>query len=219
MSDFVRIREEFEQALLLVNRVSALNVMRKAIGTSPAIEVVEQVVVPVMEKIGAGWERGSIALSQIYMSGRICEELVDGILPPGSPVRGKDQPKMAIAVLEDYHMLGKRIVYSSLRAGGFELQNFGRTEVDDLVGRVKREGIEVLLISTLMLRSALLVKQVKAKLVESGSDVKVVVGGAPFRLDDQLWKDVGADGTGRTASEALTIVSEVIGGIGWPSLK
>jgi methanogenic corrinoid protein MtbC1 len=33
-----------------------------------------------------------------------------------------------------------------------------------------------------------------------------VVGGAPFLLDDELWKEVGADAMGRSASEAIEIV-------------
>ena len=49
-----------------------------------------------------GFDQGEVALFQIYMSRRIFEELVDTVLPPTTPNRG-NQPKMAIAVLEDYH--------------------------------------------------------------------------------------------------------------------
>ena len=52
-------------------------------------------------------------------------ELVDTILPPADPSR-TDLPPMAIAVLEDYHLLGLRVVYSALRASGYALQNYGR---------------------------------------------------------------------------------------------
>ena len=118
---------------------------------------------------------------------------------------------MAIAVLEDYHLLGKRIVYSTLRAGGFDLLDYGRAEVDELVNRIRRDGIEVLLVSTLMLPSALRVKDVRTKLDDAGEKVKIVVGGAPFRLDDQLWKEVYADAVGKNASEAVEIVKTIRG--------
>jgi hypothetical protein len=39
-----------------------------------------------------------------------------------------------------------------------------------------------------------------------------VVGGAPFRFDDQLWREVGADAMGLSASDALKILDAMGGG-------
>ncbi len=212
MTEFRELVNEFEQALLSLDRLAARNILMKSSDAWPPIQLVEKLVVPALERIGVGWEQGRIALSQVYMSGRICEELVDIILPPSGPGR-KIRPKMAIATLEDYHLLGKRIVYSVLRASGFELLDYGRMRVDDLVHRVKDDEVKILLLSTLMLPSALKVKEVRGKLKESGSEVKIVVGGAPFRFDDQLWSEVGADAMGRNGSEAVEIITRMIGDI------
>ncbi len=152
MTDFLQRATEMEQALLAVDRLGAEEIIHR-LAASPAIEVVERVVVPAMERIGNGWEAGSVALSQVYMSARICEELVT-LLEPGPEGFRNPQPRMAITVLDDYHMLGKRIIHSVLRAAGYEVADYGRTVIADLVGRVAEDGIEVLLISTLMLRSA-----------------------------------------------------------------
>jgi len=203
---------EFEQALLSLDRLAARNMLLESGGSETPLQLVERLVVPALERIGAGWEQGQVALSQVYMSGRICEELVDALLPHDGLGR-KNRPKMAIAVLQDYHLLGKRIVYSVLRASGFELLDYGRVDTDDLVRRVRNDGVEVLLISVLMLSSALRVKDVQTRLKSLGSEVKIVVGGAPFRLDDQLWKEVGADAMGREASEALDIIAKMMGDV------
>lgn len=203
------LAQQFEQALLSLDKIAAKRLLTES--QLAPIQFVEQVIIPALERVGAGWEKGTVALSQVYMSGRICENLVDTFLPPGAPNR-KDQPRMAIAVLEDYHQLGKRIVYSMLRASGFELLDYGRVEVDDLVRRVQDDKVQVLLLSTLMLPSALRVKDVRTKLNEMGLDVKIVVGGAPFRFDDQLWQEVGADAMGRNASEATGIIARIMGG-------
>ena len=201
---------EFEQALLSLDRLAARNMLLESGGSETPLQLVEKLVVPALERIGAGWEQGRVALSQVYMSGRICEELVDTLLPADGLGR-KNRPKMAIAVLQDYHLLGKRIVYSVLRASGFELLDYGRVDADDLVRRVRNDGVEVLLISVLMLSSALRVKDVQTRLKSLGSEVKIVVGGAPFRLDDQLWKEVGADAMGREAAEAIDIIVKITG--------
>jgi methanogenic corrinoid protein MtbC1 len=171
---------------------------------------VEAIVVPALEQMGAAWEAGSVALSQVYMAGRFCEELVERVLPPSDPDR-KHQPRSAIVLLNDYHMLGKRIVYSVMRASGFELFDYGRMEVHEVVDRAITDRLRVLLISVLMLPSALKVREVCSQFKARGADIKVVVGGAPFLFDPELWREVGADAMGRSAADAVTIVERLMG--------
>jgi methanogenic corrinoid protein MtbC1 len=197
--------QPFGEALEALDRVRAEALFQQALADRPPIEVVEQLVVPALERIGRGWDEGSIALSQVYMSGRFCEELVDRALPPSDPER-KHQPRSAIVVLDDYHLLGKRIVYSLLRAGGFELFDYGQMRAEALVERAIADRIEVLLISVLMLPSALRVREVRQGLAARGVPMRIAVGGAPFRFDPLLWREVGADGVGHSAAEALTLV-------------
>jgi len=61
-----------------------------------------------------------------------------------------------------------------------------------------------------MYPSALEVKEVRAKLDQAGAAVKILVGGAPFNMDRQLWRAVGADGMGLDAAEAVSLVEQTI---------
>lgn len=207
----INLTDQFRLALLSLDRLAVRKIAETAIISGNHDNVVERLVVPVMERIGSDWENGKVALSQVYMSGRILEELVDRFLPPQSTLR-KAQPRLAIAALQDYHLLGKRIVYSVLRSAGFGLKDYGRMEAGDLVERAINDNIQVLLISALMLASALHVKEVRNKFEARGYPVKIVVGGAPFRLDTELWKEVGAHAVGRNASEAPGIIASFMGG-------
>jgi len=202
---------EFEQALLSLDRLRARSVLMSAPDGATAIELADRVAGPALERVGAGWEEGRVALSQVYMSGRICEELIAEILPPDSPDR-RDRPKMAIVVLQDHHLLGKRIVHSALRAAGFEVSDYGRLDAAELVERVRADDLRILLISTLMLNSALRVKEVRRRLDQAGLAVKIIVGGAPFRFDTYLWRDVGADAMGYTATDAIALINQFTGG-------
>ncbi|MCE1254279.1 MAG: cobalamin-dependent protein [Anaerolineae bacterium] len=203
--------DEFEHSLLVLDRISIKKMLGDPQGEIPPYRRVEELVIPALERIGEKWTTGKISLSQVYMSGKICEEMVDLILPPADPSR-KDYPPMAIAVLEDYHFLGKRIVYSSLRASGFELLNYPRLDVEGLVQCVKKDKIEILFISVLMLPSALRVKELRSRLNQLTWKVKIGVGGAPFRFDDSLWQEVGADAVGKNAADAIPMVGKLIGG-------
>ena len=197
--------KSFRDALESLDRVGADSVFRQALTTLTPIQAVEQLVVPALEQIGVAWEAGNVALTQVYMSGRFCEELVERVLPPCDPGR-KHQPRSAIVVLNDYHLLGKRIVYSVMRASGFELFDYGRMDVNELVERVLADKIRVLLISVLILPSALKVREVCARLKAVDEGIKVVVGGAPFLFDAQMWQAVGADAMGHNAADAVRIV-------------
>ncbi len=203
--------DDFRTALLSNDSDIAASILANYLTNRTAFDFVEEVLVKSLDQIGDGWESGNYSLSQVYMSGRICEDLVEKVIPDDSGLR-KDKPKIAIALLNDYHAIGKRIVYATLRSGGYQLIDYGRVETEELVWRAKEDQIETLLISVLMLSSALQVKEVVKSLSRRNSRVKIIVGGAPFRLDRDLWLEVGADAAGFSASEALHLVSELNGG-------
>jgi len=83
-------------------------------------------------------------------------------------------------------------------------------DADDLVRRVVDDRIDILLVSVLMLRSALRVRALREKLDATGARVQLAVGGAPFRLDKELWREVGADGTAETAAGAVAMVRRLV---------
>ncbi len=211
MADNTNITNAFQEALLTSNKETAENMLVEFLKQGSPLLFVEEVLVKVLDNIGNGWGSGDYALSQVYIAGRICEDLLDIYLPDDSNQR-KNKPKMSIAILNDYHTLGKRIVYSTLRASGYQLQDYGRVEAEDLVERIIKDQVELVLISVLMFSSALEVKKVVNSLAGYGSDVKIAVGGAPFRFDHRLWKEVGADAVGYTASDALHIAKSFAGG-------
>jgi methanogenic corrinoid protein MtbC1 len=202
---------EFRLALLTLNRDKARRALISARDDSDSLVHIEQIVIPALKEIGEMWERGVTALSQVYMAGRISEELIDELLPAGKG-RSRPSPKMAIGVLEDYHALGKRLVYSTLRASGYTLLDYGHgLSVERMADLALEDGIEVLLVSTLMLRSALKVENLVSKLQAAGSTAKVVVGGAPFRYDAELWKETGAYAMGRDTAGAIEVVARLEG--------
>jgi methanogenic corrinoid protein MtbC1 len=199
--------DNLQKSLISLDRVAVEKILRSPENNQSPMTMIENIVVPALERIGQGWENGQVSLAQVYMSGRIIEEMIDKLLPTGHRER-KNQPPMAIVVLEDHHLLGKRIVYSALRASGFELMNYGQMNVETVVKNVKADGIRILLVSVLMLPSALRIKNLRELLNKTASPVKLIVGGAPFRYDSQLWQEVGADAMGINPSDAVELVKK-----------
>ncbi len=197
----------FEHALLCVDRAEAQRVLRSA-GDLSLADRLDAIVVPALDRIGVGWEEGAVALSQVYMAGRIAEELIAALTPLRPP--GAPKPRVALTVLEDHHQLGKRIVASMLGASGVDVADLGRTTVEELVAAVREGRFEVVLISVLMLASARRVRDVVERLADLEPRVNIIVGGAPFRLDPSLAARVGAHATGATASDAVHLVERFL---------
>lgn len=205
-----------ERALLDADRRGAAEVLAIARAREGA-GTVDRVVVPALERIGGYWEQGRLALSQVYMAGRICEDLADDLEPAAAAAR-MAPGALAIAVLEDHHLLGKRIVLATLRAAGWPVEDLGHgMSARELATRVAGSGIRVLLVSTLMLRAALHVRDLVRMLRAAPAPVRVLVGGAPFRIDRRLWREADADAMGVTASDALALVEQHAAEAGWAS--
>jgi methanogenic corrinoid protein MtbC1 len=196
---------ELHAALAALDRPRIEAIFGDAVRRDGAMQAIEELMVPALIQLGQEWDSGQIALSQIYMSSRICEDIVERLLPATATAR-KSHPRLAIAVLSDYHTLGKRIVLSVVRASGFEVLDYGRMDVEPLVDRVLADQVEILLISVLMLPAALKVKSVRTALDARGAKIKIAVGGAPFLFDPELWREVGADALGHNAADAVAII-------------
>ncbi len=203
---------DFQRALLALDRIRAGEILRTAAAKGGLLSETESVVVPALERIGDDWSAGAISLAQLYMAGRIAEEVVTASLPatyedPSHP------PRIAIVVLEDHHALGKRLVLASLRAAGHLVADWGHgLAVDDVLARCRRDEPRILLISTLMLPSALAVRRVVQGLASAARRPTVIVGGAPFRLDPALWQEVGAEAAGADSADAVRLVARFLGG-------
>lgn len=209
MSDLDTLSVEFENALVSVDRVAAREVLEKGQQNFSIIELAGSVISKAFERIGKAWDDGDLALSQVYVSGRIAEEVVEDLFSKNEN-RRPDQPKIAIALLDDHHMLGKRIVSTILQASGYEIMDLGRVEAKDLVQHVQAEKIDILLISTLMLRAALQVKVACQLIKDANLSPKVIVGGAPFRFDPDLWREVGADAMGYDGADAIELITQMM---------
>ena len=185
--------EALESALLTVDRTRAREIFMKGVQTDGSLPFMENLVGEVFDRIGLAWESGRIALSQVYMAGRICEELALSVLPSGHPDR-KHDPKIAIALFEDHHTLGKRMVLSVLKTEGYAVSDWGQVTLESALARLRQEPVDILMVSCLMLSSALRIQKLTKAIQDESLPVKVVVGGAPFRFDPSLWNEVGEIG-------------------------
>lgn len=211
MSLYEQLENSFIHALLSINSARAEKIIRELMKKESLINIGDKFISPTLEKIGKDWEKGNASLAQVFLSAHMCNDILDKLLPPEKPTK-EIQPNLAIATLGDFHTLGKRMVKYSLRVSGYKVDDFGHgLLINQLRDKCRDNKTDILLISALMLPSALLVKHFMEALRDNDLHVKVVVGGAPFYFDKDLWKEVGADAMGYNAAEAVGIVKRLSG--------
>jgi len=198
--------EVFEKALINYNKLEVNKILLHFLAEKNGIDFIDEYIVKSLTSIGDKWEKGEVALSQVYMSSRLCEDIAISILAEKNfPI--KNARPIAIVTLEEYHTLGKKIVGAVVRSSGFDLIDYGSiSEPEEIIKRVTEDRIKILMISVLMYHSALKIKNISKMLHEKDPSVKILVGGAPFLMDSTLWKEVGADEMGQSAADNIAII-------------
>ena len=205
-------------ALFDTDRGQALRVIEEAVhaGVGPE-DVVFRVVLPTMENLmNRSAEDGATSLAQHFLASQISSDVVERMLPLFQKAHVSSGTVVIGSALGDFHGLGKRIVVGCLKAGMFEVTDLGlNVTAHRFVDEAVRLGAQVIGISSLMVHTATgaqAAKGVRALLKERNLEgrIKVIVGGAPYLFDENLFRTVGADAFARNGLEAVNAVAGLI---------
>lgn len=213
-----RVLSAYTEAIYDTDRDRAVQVVRDALaeGVSPE-DIVFGVVTPSLEMmVKAISESETANLAQHFLASQIGAEITEEMM-----ARFRQAPRMAGCVVigtsqGDFHGLGKRIVAGCLKASLVEVIDLGvnvtpERFVDEAVSR----NAQVIAISSMMVHTArgengcLGVRRI---LRERGLEdrIKVVVGGAPYRYDPELYRTVHADAWAENGIAAGEVVARFI---------
>jgi 5-methyltetrahydrofolate--homocysteine methyltransferase len=113
----------------------------------------------------------------------------------------------------DMHDIGKNLVIMMLEGAGYDVIDLGvDLTVEKLIQQVEEIKPDVLGLSALLTTTMPEMKNVIEALKDNGSrkSVKVMVGGAP--VDARFAEEIGADGYGKDAAEAVKQARRLIEG-------
>ena len=179
-------------------------------GTDP-LSLINDVLIPALDEVGARFEAGTFFLPQLMASAEAAKAGFDVIREATS---GDDVPSkgdVAICTVKgDIHDIGKNIVKMLLENYGYRVHDLGR-DVDPqaFVDEVVRCEIRLAGLSALMTTTVPAMAETIKLLREQAPWCKVMVGGAV--LNPEYAQMVGADFYARDASESARIAGEVLG--------
>lgn len=205
-------------ALYDTDRERALAVIDRALADGmPAERVIFEVVVPTMERmIGSMLTNEMITLSQHFLASQIAEEVTDLLIPRFSQAPQIQGHVVMGTSRGDFHGLGKKIVAGCLRAKMFKVTDLGLNVAPErFVEAALAEEAGVIGISSMMVHTAIGEqgpKRVRALLREQGLEqrIRLIVGGAPYRFNEGLYLEVGADAWADSAAEAPAVIARLL---------
>ena len=202
--------------LVLAGRKEAVpDAVRTLLGdTDPSHDiryVIDELLIPALDEVGARFERGSFFLPQLMASAEAAKAgfavLREGADTTAVPSKGA----IALATVKgDIHDIGKNIVRMLLENYGYDVVDLGR-DVDPqvFVDTVVARHIELAGLSALMTTTVPAMAETIELLHAQAPWCKVMVGGAV--LNPEYAEMVGADYYAKDANEAARIAQEVMG--------
>jgi methylmalonyl-CoA mutase cobalamin-binding domain/chain len=196
-----QILAEYSEAVFDTDKDRALAVIRDAVaqGIDPE-RMVFEVVIPGVEEMMATIDHDPDAnLAQHFMTAQIAAEATEFLLarfrqPPAT------QGRIILGTAQgDLHSLGKRIVSGCLKSLMVEVVDLGvNVAPERFVAEAVAHDAQVIAISSMMVHTARGAQgclKVRELLQAEGLEqrIKIVVGGAPYRFDPELYQAVGAD--------------------------
>lgn len=211
-TNWAETREQFMNHLLARKRDEAALMVTEAMEAeiSP-LTFFEKCVNPVLEEVGNRFETLEIFLPEMVVAAEIVQHISDTIVTPyvlehaGSSVEKHGKVLLA-SVKGDLHDIGKNMVALMLRVNGFDVVDIGiNVPAMDIISQAEQENADIIGMSSLLTNCLPYMQDVVTLLEDKGlrGKYKVIIGGAA--PDREFSDEVGADGYGHSAAEAVTL--------------
>jgi corrinoid protein of di/trimethylamine methyltransferase len=179
------------------------------------LKVIDEVLIPTMEKIGEKFDRMEIYLPELVVSAQAMQAatsvLMEQLKKSTTEQPGTKGKVVLGTVYGDVHDIGKNIVKIMLEVSGFEIFDLGnKVPSMNFIVKAEEVGADVIALSALMATTMGSQKEVIELLEAMGKRDKyiVIIGGAPTSANWQ--KEIGADGWAETAAGAAKLVAKLI---------
>ena len=181
-------------------------------GGRDILDIINGELVPALDQVGQGFEKGTLFLPQLLMSAEAAKgafQVLQGYLPAGE---SQGEPQILLATVQgDIHDIGKNIVKVLLESYRFRVLDLGKdVPPETIVAAAQARKIPLVGLSALMTTTAPAMAETIRQLRAAGLACKVVVGGAVITGDYAA--SIGADRYTPDAMATVHYAQEVLGG-------
>ena len=191
----------------------AHHITRDLIGTREPLDIIQEELIPALNVVGEGFEKGTVFLPQLLMSAdaaKIAFAVIKDVLASSGQEEEKKEKIILATVKGDIHDIGKNIVKVLLENYGFDVIDLGKdVPPEAIVEKAVEENVTLVGLSALMTTTVVSMEETIKLLREKKPDCKVMVGGAVLNQD---YADmIGADFYGKDAMQSVYYAQKVFG--------
>lgn len=180
---------------------------------SDPIEIINNELVPALDIVGKGFEKGTMFLPQLLMSAEAAKSGFEAI-KEYVKAQGTTQAKKATIVIAtvkgDIHDIGKNIVKVLLENYGYDVIDLGKdVPVETVVDKVVETKAPLVGLSALMTTTVVSMEETIKALRKAAPWCKIMVGGAV--LTQEYADMIGADFYGKDAMQSVYYAESLLG--------
>jgi 5-methyltetrahydrofolate--homocysteine methyltransferase len=200
-----------EKAIIKGLKKEAKDITSKLIIDTPPLEIVNNYIIPALDKVGDSYEKGISFLPQLLLSAEtanIAFDVVKSALPKDDKSSNGDI--ILATVKGDIHDIGKNIVKVILQNYGYTVHDLGKhVSPESIVDYAKKTNIKLVGLSALMTTTVPAMEETIKQLKAYDSEIKVMVGGAV--LNPEYAEMIKADKYAKDAMEGVRYARSIYG--------
>ena len=191
---------------------SASEAARKALADTAPLELINRELIPALDQVGKGFEKGTVFLPQLLMSAEAAKAAFEVVKESLQGQTQEVKGRIILATVKgDIHDIGKNIVKVMLENYGYEVIDLGKDVAPEVIVETAiREEIALVGLSALMTTTVVSMEETIRLLHEKKPDTKVVVGGAV--MTQEYADAIHADCYAKDAMATVHFAEEVFGG-------
>lgn len=202
-----------EDAVIRGLKSEASSIAVKELETTDELYIIQNKLIPALDKVGADYEAGKAFLPQLLSSAQAAQGVFDVIKSSLARKGGQSVKKGKIAVATvkgDIHDIGKNIAKTILENYGYDVFDLGKDiSPEDICNAVKENNIGLVGLSALMTTTLPSMEKTVKMLHALPNKAVVWVGGAVVTED--YAKKIGADYYAKDARQSVEIARKEIG--------
>ncbi len=206
--------EKLKVAVVQGEDVQAAAAAQQALADgTPALQVVNEAVVPGIQEAGRLWKENQYFLPDVVLAAEAFNAAMAVLEPHVAAGQTGVAGKVLIGtVAGDMHNLGKAIVAAMLRGAGFDVVDLG-VDVPStaFLDKATEWKPDILGLGCYMTTTMLIIKDIIQACQEKGlrDRMKIMVGGVP--TSQAFADEIGADAWGKDALDSVTKALQLVG--------
>lgn len=177
------------------------------------LKVINTCMIPALDRVGKGFEAGSVFLPQLLMSAEAARAAFDVIKEKLEEMGGAQEKrgKIILATVKgDIHDIGKNIVKVLLENYSYEVIDLGKdVSLEQIVKESVENKVRLVGLSALMTTTVPAMEETIKRLREEAPWAKIMVGGAV--LTPEYAESIGADEYCSDAMASVTYAQKIFG--------